>query len=242
MKITPTRARWLSLLGVGVLRGLGATWQVRRQGCVPADWRIITAFLHGDILMMAHVFKDFGAAVIISQHGDGELIARVTQRMGNQPVRGSSTRGGARAFREVVGQWSDRPWGMTPDGPRGPRGSVHEGVILLAAQGERPIYPVGFACSRTKRLRSWDRFAIPAPFARIVVHLGEPILVPVDVEGSHRTALARELEARLAAAELAAAAGLASERGSVTWPGRPPPRDARSLPLARARRPDKTAS
>ena len=224
MKVTPARAFWLSLLGVGVLRGLGATWRVRRQGVAPADWHIIGAFLHGDLLMMAHVFKGFGAAVMISQHGDGELIARVTQRTGNQAVRGSSTRGGARAFHEMVRQWGDRPWGITPDGPRGPRGSVHEGVIQMAADAQRPIYPVGFACSRGKRLASWDRFTIPASFARIVVHLGEPMRLPSSVERGQRKALARELEARLTAAEVAAAAGLGGPPNVVVWPPRPPRR------------------
>jgi hypothetical protein len=239
VKITKARARWLSLLGAMLLRTLGATWRVRRQGFVPADWRAIGAFLHGDILMMTHVFHGFGAAVIISQHGDGELIARVAERLGNQPVRGSTTRGGARAFLEVVKQWPDRPWGITPDGPRGPRGSVHEGVIQLAAEGQRPILPLGFACSRGRRLRSWDRFTIPAPFARVVVHIGEPLTVPAHVERAQREALARELGARLRAAEHAAAAGLTDAR-NVRWPPRPTRVRPAMLQVPPARSADKT--
>jgi lysophospholipid acyltransferase (LPLAT)-like uncharacterized protein len=228
VKITAERARWLSLLGAGVVRALGSTWRVRRQGVAPPDWQAIGAFLHGDILMVAHVFKGFGAAVMISQHGDGELIARVMQRLGNQPVRGSSTRGGARAVREMVNTWPDRPWGITPDGPRGPRGSVHEGVILLAAASARPIYPIGFAFSRGKRCRSWDGFAIPAPWSRIVVHLGEPLRVPTDVERAERAHLARDLEQRLAAAAAAAADGLTGASVRVEWP----PAPARRAPAA----------
>lgn len=220
MKITPARARWLSLAGAWFLRGLGCTWRVRRQGVAPPDWNAIGAFLHGDLLMMAHVFKGFGAAVIISQHGDGELIARVMTRMGNQPVRGSSSRGGARAAREMVRAWSDRPWGITPDGPRGPRGSVQEGVILLASESQRPIYPIGFAFSRGKRLRSWDRFAVPAPLARIVVHLGEPLRAPADADRAARATLARELEERLQTAGRAAADGLTRRGPDAAWPPR----------------------
>ncbi|MEZ5966549.1 MAG: lysophospholipid acyltransferase family protein [Planctomycetota bacterium] len=218
MKITPFRARYLSLLGVGLLRCLGSTWRVRRQGVVPGDWNAVGAFLHGDILMMAHVFRRFGAAVIISQHGDGELIARIMERMGNHAVRGSTTRGGVRALREMVRTWSAHPWGITPDGPKGPRGSVQEGVILLAATSRRPIYPFGFAFSRGKRLRSWDRFAIPAPFARVVVHLGEPLTVPERVEPEARASLAQELARRLQAANAAAEDGLNARAPAVEWP------------------------
>lgn len=220
MKITASRARWLSLLGTGVLRTLGMTWRVRRQGIVPADWRALGAFLHGDILMMAHVFRNFGAAVIISHHGDGELIARVVQRMGNRAVRGSTTRGGARAVREMLASHADRPWAITPDGPRGPRGRVQEGVVLLAAQSGRPILPFGFAFSRGKRLRSWDRFAIPAPFARIVVHVEAALHVPEDVGRAQRADLACELERRLEAAHRAAEAGLRERGRGAAWPPR----------------------
>lgn len=218
MKITPTRARWLSLLGAWVLRALGATWRVRRQGFVPADWKGIVAFLHGDILLTAHAFRRFGAAVLISQHGDGELIARIIERMGNHAVRGSSTRGGARAVRELLRGWPAPVWGITPDGPKGPRGTVQEGVIVLAALSGRPIYPVGYAFSRGRRLRSWDRFAIPGAFARIVVHVGEPLLVPRTHTADDRAALAKDLEQRLQAAGEAASAGLRSPVPTVVWP------------------------
>lgn len=222
MKITPARARWLSLLGAWFLRGIGLTWRVHRQGVSPPHWRAIGAFLHGDILMIAHVFRGFGAAVMVSQHGDGELIARVTRRMGNEPVRGSSSRGGARAFLEMLKDWPDRPWAITPDGPRGPRGTVHEGVIQLGAESQRDIYPIAFAFSRGRRLRSWDRFAIPGLFARIVVHCGEPLRVPPEVDKPARAALASELAARIAAAEQAAENSLRDGLApAVQWPPRP---------------------
>ncbi|HLU38433.1 MAG TPA: hypothetical protein VK081_03555, partial [Planctomycetota bacterium] len=115
---------------------------------------------------------------------------------------------------------------------------VHEGVIQLAAEGGRPLYPLGFAFSRGRRLRSWDRFAIPAPFARIVVYLGEPMHVPPDVSRSDRAALARELEARLADAERAAAASLTERGPDARWPARPPRRSS-IVPVAGA---DKRAS
>jgi lysophospholipid acyltransferase (LPLAT)-like uncharacterized protein len=202
VKITPARARWFGRLGALVLRVVGSTWRIRSHGHVPAPpWRLILAFAHGDMLIPAVTFRRQPAAIMISHHGDGEVIAQVLVRMRKQPVRGSSTRGGTRAFLEMLRAHEALPWGVTPDGPRGPRGTVHEGVIQLAAESGRPIIPAGYAAARGRRLRSWDRFLIPAPFTRVVAVYGEPLAVPAGIDAQARAQLARELERRLAAAE-----------------------------------------
>jgi lysophospholipid acyltransferase (LPLAT)-like uncharacterized protein len=156
------------------------------------------AFLHGDMLIPAYLFRRVPAAIMISQHGDGELIAQVEQRLGRHvPVRGSTTRGGARAFLEIVQQQGDIAWAITPDGPRGPRGRVHDGVVLLASESGRAIQPAGFAASRAWRTRSWDRFVIPRPFARIAGYIAEPLAVPAGLPREERRKYAHELEQRL---------------------------------------------
>ena len=108
--------------------------------------------------------------------------------------RGSTTRGGARAFLELVQNHAAVPWSITPDGPRGPRGHVHEGAIMLAAQSGRPIVAGGFAVSRGKRFDSWDRFVVPAPFARVVCHMSEPLEIPAELTRESRAEFARRLE------------------------------------------------
>jgi lysophospholipid acyltransferase (LPLAT)-like uncharacterized protein len=220
VRITPTRARWLSLLGAWFVRLLGRTWRIHHGGTLPPDWNIVLAFLHGDILSTTYAFRGFDAAVMISLHGDGELIARVAERLGYTAVRGSSSRGGARAFLEMARGEAHRPWGITPDGPRGPRGSVHPGVIQLAALDARPIVPFGVAFSRGWKLRSWDRFGIPAPFARVILHFGDPIRVGTDQDRDQRSAATKELAARLADAERAAHAALPDVRALPRWPRR----------------------
>jgi lysophospholipid acyltransferase (LPLAT)-like uncharacterized protein len=110
----------------------------------------------------------------------------------------------------MVKDRAEMPWAITPDGPRGPRGRVNDGVILLASEGRREIIPAGYAVSRGLRFKSWDRFVVPLPFSRIVAYLGEALSVPPDVGRDDRKALARELETRLASAHDAANAALAS--------------------------------
>ena len=213
MKVTPKRARWIGILGAMLLRAIGRTWRIRVHGN-HVDVRrrdLILAFLHGDMLLPALLYRRHEAAIMISEHGDGELIAQVVRRLGRHlPVRGSSTRGGARAFLEMVQQKAEMPWAITPDGPRGPRGRVNDGVILLAAEGRREIVPAGYAVAKGWRFRSWDEFVVPYPFSRVVGYLGEPLTVPEELSRDQRREMARELEGRLAKAHQDAATELAN--------------------------------
>jgi lysophospholipid acyltransferase (LPLAT)-like uncharacterized protein len=145
----------------------------------PADAdkaRFIYAFWHetllGPVKFRARV------RVLISQHADGELIAQAAQRLGFGVVRGSSTRGGGRALTELWDCSQSAHLVFTPDGPRGPRRQVQLGMIFLASRSGIPIIPVGIGYSRCWRARSWDRFAIPKPFARSVFVAAKAIHVP----------------------------------------------------------------
>lgn len=211
MKVTPQRARWVGRTGAPLIRVLGRTWRIRSTGHLLVEpQRALLAFLHGDMLIPAVLFRGVPAAIMISRHGDGQLIAEVIERLGKQPVRGSSSRGGAKAFLEMTQRHADVGWALTPDGPRGPRGTVHPGVVHLAAVSGRMITPLGCAVSRGKRFASWDRFVVPAPFARIAAHFGEPLAVPADSSRTVREELARELERRLAEAHEEAVRALAN--------------------------------
>lgn len=124
--------------------------------------QIILAFWHSQQLMILFGYRGPGAHVLISQHGDGEIIARIIARFGHQAVRGSSTRGGAEALRALikVGR-SGHDIGVTPDGPKGPRHVAKLGVIHLAKATGLPIVPLAFACSKKNSSRAgiatWSR-------------------------------------------------------------------------------------
>lgn len=143
--------------------------------------RFIFAFWHETLLLPARVYRRTGASVLISQHADGEMIARACESLGMPAVRGSSTRGGIEAVRQIVKLGGKSHVVVTPDGPRGPRRKVQGGVVYLASKTGLPIVPVGFAFRRCWRMNSWDQFALPVPFTRGVGVLGKPISVPADL-------------------------------------------------------------
>jgi len=153
------------IIGEDVLKHIWASGQ-----------HVVLATWHDQLLMMPLCYAGPGAKTLISHSKDGELIARVVEHFGVGAVRGSSSRGGKAAFRELL-RLSKEPLdlGITPDGPTGPRHQLKEGVVQLAKISGRPIVPLAFACSRGHRFQSWDRFLLPYPWGKAVCRYGEPL-------------------------------------------------------------------
>jgi lysophospholipid acyltransferase (LPLAT)-like uncharacterized protein len=137
-------------------------------------------------------------AAMVSASKDGGLLARVLEHYGVQPVRGSTSRRGRQALLELV-SWAQLGYDLaiTPDGPRGPCYKVQEGVIALAQITGRPILPVSYHLTWKITVKSWDRFQIPLPFTKCVMHLTPPIWIPREPTDAQREALRREVEERL---------------------------------------------
>jgi len=137
-------------------------------------------------------------AALISASKDGALLAAILGKFGVQAVRGSSSRRGAQALIELS-TWAERGYDLavTPDGPRGPCYVVQEGVIRLAQVTGLPIIPYSCRLNWKIRVKSWDRFQIPLPFARCKITFGQPIRVPRDVSEARRTELTSELQRAL---------------------------------------------
>jgi lysophospholipid acyltransferase (LPLAT)-like uncharacterized protein len=153
---------WLfPLLAYGLIRALGSTLRLRTlyPERVDALWRtdqpVIIAFWHGRQAMMPlayrrrQITKQARIEILVSQHRDGELIARVMRWFKFGCVRGSTTRGGSRALRQLVrSARAGADLAVTPDGPRGPRCVAQAGVIELAKLTGLPIVPLTFAASK----------------------------------------------------------------------------------------------
>ena len=141
-----------------------------------------------------------GLAALVSASKDGALLARILEWFRIQPVRGSSSRRGAQALRELT-TWAERghDLAITPDGPRGPCYQVQDGITLLAQLTGLPIVPVALNLNWKIRVKSWDRFQIPLPFARCEVVVGKTFRVPPDANDAEREKLRWQLEAGLRA-------------------------------------------
>jgi hypothetical protein len=134
-------------------------------------------------------------AAMVSASKDGAFLSAVLEGFDVQPVRGSSSRRGPQALLELQ-TWADKGYNLalTPDGPRGPRYNVREGVIVLAQITGLPIIPLGNRTHWKWTANSWDKFQIPLPFSKCEVIFGEPIRVPREVSDEQREQLRQRLE------------------------------------------------
>ena len=148
---------------------------------------VIFAFWHENLVIPPFFYyyplKGKLLVSMVSRSGDGEIIARVLETFrGMTTVRGSSSRGGATALKEMAEkmQQEGRDAAMVPDGPKGPPYSVQPGVLKLSQLSGAPILVCGVAVKRKKRIGSWDRMKIPAPFNRMALSFGTPFHVPAE--------------------------------------------------------------
>jgi lysophospholipid acyltransferase (LPLAT)-like uncharacterized protein len=177
----------------GVLRALCATlrWDIRGREHMAPFWDagspVIVGCWHGRLLLIPWAWEKSGKGevfVLMGRNRNGELITRIVSHFNMQPVRGGSSSGGEEARREMVALVGRSPrttLAMTPDGPRGPRYTSKMGMAHLSRSTGAPVVWMSAAASRGWRFPSWDRFLLPAPFARVIVDF-TPAIDPRDHE------------------------------------------------------------
>jgi hypothetical protein len=152
------------VINPGALDNLRAT----KRGFIFSLW-------HGHLLPLLWHHREEGVVVLISEHQDGEMVARAAESLGYGLVRGSTTRGGDRALISVIRELqAGREVAITPDGPRGPAKKYAPGPLIAAQRSGVMILPVVAVADKAWRLRSWDQFMIPKPFARVTIAYGTP--------------------------------------------------------------------
>lgn len=178
------RPRLALLLGKGAIGALAPTWRIRVVNEAPlrelraSGKPFIFSLWHGHLLPLLWHHRGSGVAILISEHRDGELIARAAQWLGYRLIRGSTTRGAERALLSLVRELkAGRQVAVTPDGPRGPARTYAPGALIAAQRSGAAILPVAASADRAWRLNSWDKFVIPKPFARVTVAYGTPTTV-----------------------------------------------------------------
>jgi lysophospholipid acyltransferase (LPLAT)-like uncharacterized protein len=161
---------------------------------------------HESLLPLLWRHRKQGIAIVVSEARDGEYLASYAESIGYRLVRGSSTRGAARALLGAVRELkAGHPVAFTPDGPRGPRREVKQGVVAAAQRAGVRILPIHADADRAWRFASWDRFMLPKPFARVRVAYGEPFGIAGGdeglVQGLERTRVAMEAVVKRACQE-----------------------------------------
>ena len=184
MTIDGWRARWLVSFAHGLLQIWARTLRFQiddraRLINIPPNERYIGALWHNRLLLLPFVVRRFlpqrRGAALISTSRDGALLADLVERFGFEVVRGSSSRKGAAAIRQladIIAKGKDAV--ITPDGPRGPAYELGQGIVFLAQLSGAAVIPINMEFSSCWRLKSWDRFILPKPFSQVRITFGTP--------------------------------------------------------------------
>lgn len=199
------RTRAVTGLGGALVTGLlnSCRWEVSGREHYDRWWGrgrpVVFVLWHGRLLPCSYYHRQQELGTLISQHRDGDYIAGVVEAWwGFRAVRGSSSRGGTAALRQIVRALrGGTAVAITPDGPRGPRQKMKPGPVLAAHMAGVPLIPVSASTDRAWWVGGWDRFLVPKPRARIHLAYGEPMEVPPDAGEAELGEAAQALEDRL---------------------------------------------
>lgn len=201
---------------------LTVTKQAVFDRCVD-DGRNIFVFWHSRLFYLVYYYirrvPKRKVSILVSMSRDGDYGAALVRRLKQDAVRGSTSRGGQKAMRELAGKLAEgNNIAITPDGPRGPAFAVNEGVIKLAQLTGARIIPVSYDATRKKLLKSWDRFVVVMPFGRVHLAFGDPFTVPRHIGPEQRGQYTRELESTLHRLDEVCAEGLTRGRADRSKP------------------------
>ena len=173
------------------------------------------ALWHGRMLIGLPHYGGRGFQVLVSASGDGDISEHLLQSFDYQVIRGSTSRGGARALREMLTALRNGDvLIITPDGPRGPTHSMNPGLAWMSRATGYGVVPCGFAADRAWRANSWDRLTVPKPWARVAFFYEEPVFVGRDADEAEQERATELIRERMLKAERGAAASLGLE---VDW-------------------------
>lgn len=193
-----TKVAWLLVLAFGKTARIHIKnikyWYYVKQSSHPP---LITVW-HGDMLLPIYMLRNQNIYAMVSEHNDGEMIAQTILRLGYRTIRGSSTRGGQKAFRAMLKQLKQgKRCAVLPDGPNGPRYQFKLGSILLAQRSGALILPITFAAKKKIVINSWDRFTLWWPFTKVYCVYGKPISIPRNISKAELEAYRQFVEQQM---------------------------------------------
>ena len=177
--------------------------------------RFTFSMWHDHIALAAFSLRTYCLAGLISQHRDGSYLADSVMMAGIRPVRGSTSRGGIEAVREIL-SLPELHLAMTPDGPRGPRRQMKEGIIYISSRSGRPAVPCALLADRFWSVGGgWTDMIIPKPFSRVVLIAGTPMVIPEETPREDLSAWAELLQSEMSRLELIGHQILSGDRSAV---------------------------
>ncbi|MCA9161838.1 MAG: lysophospholipid acyltransferase family protein [Planctomycetales bacterium] len=198
---------------------------------------MIYLFWHEYIPFLFYLRSHCRLSMLVSQHADAEFLSQAARHMGFGTVRGSTTRGGVTALRQMLQSLGDRNLAITPDGPRGPRRKLAQGCVYLSSKLQMPLVAIGLGYDRPWRYRrAWDQFAVPRPFSRARGIASPAMHIPSDLDRDgiehYRQQVERLLNFLTDEAEQWAESG-ARREGEVSLRRQPAARRAAALDASR---------
>lgn len=151
---------------------------------IPEKKPLIFACWHGELLMLPYLYKRYRkiphAKVLISNHFDGLLISKTMKYFGLDTIAGSTNRNAAKVLIQGIRALKEGyDIGITPDGPKGPRHQVADGIIIMAQKTNTKIILIRMLPTKYWQFKSWDKFIVPKPFGTLKYYA----TLPIDVSG-----------------------------------------------------------
>lgn len=193
----------------------------------PGIWtenrNFIFLFWHEHIIFPLFIRRNSNVTMLLSPHGDAEIVNQFASLLGMKSIRGSSYRGGAAAIKKLLSEQQSNIVAFAADGPRGPRRQMAAGPVFLASKTQLPIVLGGFGYSKFWRMNSWDKFIVPKPFARGRMILSQMFYIPPQLKKDGLEFYRLKLETALSQltdfAEEWAVSGATLKGESVLCPG-----------------------
>lgn len=202
---TSSFAGWAALSGVGKTLRFHVEGEAHLSLAQKNNRAAILTSWHGRMFAAIYYLQNRNIYGIVSPSRDGEYFGALFSRFGWNLVKGSSRKMGVSALKGAIKVLRDgRVLAVTPDGPIGPKGKAHPGVVYLAAHLQVPVIPVGVSCHPCKVLGTWDESMLPVPFGKVSIFFDEPYFIPENAKDnieSHVSELERRINAVIARAD-----------------------------------------
>lgn len=158
---------------------------------------------HDQLLYPTFCGLSYNIAALVSGHADGSILADCLELRNFKSIRGSSSKGGTEAVRELLGPFKNYHVTITPDGPRGPRREIKTGIGFLGSKSSRGIVPVVGLAKREWRVKgSWTDMAIPMPFTTILLKAGKPVYLDRKAKRDQIDQALKQMEQSMAEIEI----------------------------------------